>query len=118
MLWRFLSFISPPILAIAVLALVWLAAQNALLRDGKARAEARVILLDAQVSQLEAGRASQNAAIARQEAEGAARRSATQGRLEAFPTIGLPASFDAPLVGLTACDRAEEVRGRLIEALK
>lgn len=118
MLWRFLSFISPPLLAVALVGLVVLGIQNAALREGKSRAEAQVILLQAQYDILAAARQSQNAAIDRQAAEGEARRSATESRLEAFPTVGLPVSFDAPLTGATACDRAEDARSRLIESLQ
>ena len=120
-----IRWLSPGLLAILLLVCGVVGFQNYSLRHQVATLSAEVMstkasleLSRANAERLGAGIDIQNAGIDRQGAEGAARVEATTERLRAFPDAAMPAIFDAPLTGATACERADEVRGRLLEAIQ
>lgn len=119
-----LRWVLPGLGAIAVIAILVLALQNRGLRQdnatlvNEAKADAAEIKSKSdQIAVLQDGINRRNAEIARQSAEGRARMDATSARLDATPDAELPAGFNDPLTGASACERAEEVRGRLLNGM-
>ena len=124
-LLRVLGFVSPYLLVAALVWLGWLGVQNATLRHQNATlsaslADANRKLGASEITILHQAEniARQNAGIAAQGAAGKAATAATEARLREFKGVALPPDWSAPLTGATACERAEEVRDRLMEMLK
>jgi len=123
-LLRVLGFVSPYLLIAALVWLGWLGVQNATLHRENATlsadlAEANRKLGASEITILHQAEniARQNAAVTALHDEGEARRSATEARLREFQGVALPPDWSAPLTGATACERAEEVRDRLLNVL-
>jgi len=124
-LLRVLGFVSPYLLIAALVWLGWLGVQNATLHRENAtlsadlaEANRKLGASEITIAHLGESLSRQNAATQALHDEGEARRSATDSRLRAFPDAGLPQGWSAPLTGATACERAEEVRDRLMEMLR
>lgn len=122
---RLIGLIAPFLSALAVLALPTVAilllmsnAENARLSRDLATTRASLALAEANGTRLQADLDRQNAATQTLHDEGEARRSATEARLREFKGVALPPDWSAPLTGATACERAEEVRDRLMEMLR
>lgn len=120
-----IRWLSPGLLAMLLLVCGVLGFQNYGLRHQVATLSAEVTttkasleLARANVERLGAGIDRQNAALDSVQRRGEAALSETEARLRAFPDATMPAAFDAPLTGATACERADEVRARLLEAIQ
>lgn len=121
---RMLGLVAPYIMGAMLLVTVGLAINNMMLRRANADLTADVEIMrgklaraEMQIDSLRDGIDRQNAGIEAQAQAGRERLEATTGRLQAFPAPDMPPGFGAPLTGVTECDRAQEVRGRILDMI-